>query len=437
MTDLEIDDLRATPSPTSKQLEEMMHGLIGDFAQTAACGKGLNPIATALACMTWLSAEVGPRITISIGDEKHPARIYGLHVAPTSGGKGSSLAFVNRVREKINESYPDLLGQRYDSSISSGEGLALKIHDGFIQDGKKLPPVGDKRLFLVEAEFAQVLTQTKREGNTVGTVLRNIWDYGKSISPMTKSERIWATDPHVSILGNITPFELRSKLTKNEIHGGTLNRVLMVYAEKKESVAFPEPTSENDVERFVEKISRIVNFAKGNYGNNSFSHSEHCCATLSHEAKELWQKEFESLDSSFGNELVTAATSRKHTYALRISLLYAICDQSLVVDLDHLKAGIAWAKFSAVSAEYVLTAGKEESTPADPKKIEKLINFLTENNGTASRTDISKLCYNGHVNKDEFDKILQHLLNLRKIRKETLFVDSSAGKRPMFIYHLA
>ena len=47
----------------------------------------------------------------------------------------------------------------------------------------------DKRLLVVEPEFANVLKQTERQGNTLSVVLRQAWD-GKSLGTMTKNSRI-------------------------------------------------------------------------------------------------------------------------------------------------------------------------------------------------------------------------------------------------------
>ena len=56
----------------------------------------------------------------------------------------------------------------------------------------------------IESEFANVLGQTKREGNTLSAALRDVWD-GISIRPATKTSRVWASDPHIALSGAVTP----------------------------------------------------------------------------------------------------------------------------------------------------------------------------------------------------------------------------------------
>ena len=84
----------------------------------------------------------------------------------------------------------------------------LLIHDGYKEGKKEIDPVVDKRLWIMESEFANVLHQARRDGNTLSPALRDAWD-GKSIKPATKTFRIGATDPHIALSAAITPTELR------------------------------------------------------------------------------------------------------------------------------------------------------------------------------------------------------------------------------------
>ena len=72
--------------------------------------------------------------------------------------------------------------------------------------------VTDKRLLVIEGEFAHVLAVMRREGNTLSTVLRELWDHG-TYGSLTKHNPVSATDAHVSVVGHITERELRERLT--------------------------------------------------------------------------------------------------------------------------------------------------------------------------------------------------------------------------------
>ena len=61
---------------------------------------------------------------------------------------------------------------------------------------------------VVESEFASILKQTQRTGNTLSVILRNAWD-GATLRSLTKNSPLKATAPHVSVVGHCTIEELR------------------------------------------------------------------------------------------------------------------------------------------------------------------------------------------------------------------------------------
>ena len=156
--------------------------------------------------MIWLSAEISPRFVVQIGDQPHGANIFGLHIGRSGrGGKGESFSLIKRMQANINAQKAGLLCQMHTSGLSTREGLALTVHDTYKENGEEVLGVNDKRLFLVESEFSQVLEQGKRGGNTLLPALRDCWDYGASLKPLTKTSKISATHLHIGLLGNITP----------------------------------------------------------------------------------------------------------------------------------------------------------------------------------------------------------------------------------------
>jgi hypothetical protein len=430
------DLLKSIPRPSKEQLNDMLYGVIGEFAKSAAEGKGLNPVATAIGCMTWLSAELSPRPVIAVGDIYHPCRIYAVHVGRSSrGGKGDSLNLVKKVHRQISLIDPTLLAKSHTGGISTREGLALELHDGYGQGDSATHAIQDKRLFIIEPEFAQVLSQGKREGNTLMTALRDCWDDGGVIKPLTKNSRIWSTDPHIAIFGNITPFELRSKLTINEVHGGTLNRFLLIFAERLDYVPIPEVTSEVVVEAYAHRFIDIIRYAKSNYGSSGYDHiSERSLLTMTHEAKAYWLHVYAELVTPFVDDLIAAATDRRHAYALRLALLFALTDKSSLIELPHLKAGVAWVKFAALCTQYVLSDGADDSALPDPKNSEKLIQYLRSVGGSATRSQITKNCFKRHLSGKALDAVLQPLLDRGVLDKRT--EQPKAGGTLVSVYSL-
>ena len=138
----------------------------------------------------------------------HHLRVFTLHVGRSGRGrKGDAMSLTKRLKSRLEEAWAGTLGQTHEGGLSTREGLALLIHDGFRQGKEEVPPIDDKRLWVLESEFVNVLHQARRDGNTLSAALRDAWD-GVSIRPAIKSARIWATNPHIGIHACVTPSEL-------------------------------------------------------------------------------------------------------------------------------------------------------------------------------------------------------------------------------------
>ena len=89
------------------------------------------------------------------------------------------------------------------------------------------PGVEDKRLLVVEGEFATALRVLGREGNILSAVVRNAWDTG-DLRTLTKNSPAKATGAHISIIGHVTRDELLRYLGTTEAANGFANRFLWV-----------------------------------------------------------------------------------------------------------------------------------------------------------------------------------------------------------------
>jgi putative DNA primase/helicase len=218
------DFLTPPPRPT----EAMFYGLTGEVARTAA-GREVNPVSVAAAFLSWLSAQVGRDVYLQVGDVRHPVPLFTLHVGRTAiAAKGESTGLPLRIDEAIRQSplarlgpEQHLLGQTHAGGLSSREGLTLFVHDGYKSGRDDIPSIEDKRLWVFEPEFQNVIAQGKREGNTLSAALRDVWD-GGSIKPATKGGRIWITN-------------------------GFGNRFLLIWAERTCLVPLPRATERADL----------------------------------------------------------------------------------------------------------------------------------------------------------------------------------------------
>src|SRR5262249_51422061 len=137
-------------------------------------------------------------------------------------GKGRKGTGNDRVFSFFRTIDTDWYDNRCHSGMSSGEGLIWAVRDPItrmVKDGKSPnmveelvdPGVTDKRLMVVEPEFAGALRVMQREGNTLSRVIRDAWDRGNPAS-MTKNSPARATGACVSIIGHITASELQACL---------------------------------------------------------------------------------------------------------------------------------------------------------------------------------------------------------------------------------
>src|SRR5207302_535934 len=96
---------------------------------------------------------------------------------------------------------------RIRSGLSSGEGLMMPVQD---RDGD--PTNGgvvtaDKRLLVMEPEFASALRVMTRDANTLSAKLRQAWDTG-DLATMVRHDPVKVTGAHISLIGHITKDEL-------------------------------------------------------------------------------------------------------------------------------------------------------------------------------------------------------------------------------------
>jgi hypothetical protein len=108
---------------------------------------------------------------------------------------------------------------------ASGEGVIAELRDNEDGDDESR----DKRLLLMEGEFAQVLRVLQRDGNTVSPILRNAWESG-NLRNMSKGCPLRATGCDISMIGHITRIELSRLLTANDVANGFANRILWAHS---------------------------------------------------------------------------------------------------------------------------------------------------------------------------------------------------------------
>ena len=119
----------------------------------------------------------------------------GLEGETSKGRKGMSW---NLVSDLVRAADPIWAENRIMGGLSSGEGLIYAVRDPRMSEDADGNPVvidagaEDKRLMVVEGEFAGPLRAMTRAGNTLSVLIRQAWD-GVKLATLTKNSPLKAS----------------------------------------------------------------------------------------------------------------------------------------------------------------------------------------------------------------------------------------------------
>ena len=126
-----------------------------------------------------------------VESDRHHPNLFGVLVGESAKGrKGTALTRIRAVVSIADETWSS---ERFKGGLSSGEGLIHEVRDPVQKwDAKEKhyetvdPGASDKRLMVVEPEFAGVLAVAERPGNTISPLIRRAWD-GDKLETLTRS----------------------------------------------------------------------------------------------------------------------------------------------------------------------------------------------------------------------------------------------------------
>jgi hypothetical protein len=380
---------------------------VGDVAQAGSSNTEANPFAIAAAMLAYLGAAVGRGPYMPIGDDWNHARLFMVHVGRSSRGrKGTAKKLIYRINNAVKALDEFLVPQVHRGGLSTREGLALMIHDGYKEGKNEVPAITDKRLLVVESEFANILHQSKRDGNTLSAALRDAWD-GTSIRPAVKTCRVWASDPHIGIIGDVTPSELRELMHARELTNGFANRFIFFWAEGDKVLPFPQYTPKHVVEALADRVALVLRFA----GADRHVDMDVMRMEFSTEAASLYARLYrgELRDRSAG-EHITGLLDRRAPVLLRLAMLFALTDQTSIIAVAHINAAMAWVRYWVDSVKFIFQSAVDEAgAAATTDMAQRIVTYLAVH-GQATRTDLTKGCFGGHVSKATLDKALDELI---------------------------
>ncbi|MBK6926515.1 MAG: hypothetical protein IPH15_02735 [Comamonadaceae bacterium] len=384
-----------------------LYGLVGEVACAGSDGTETNPFAIAANFITYLSCAIGRGVYLPIGNTWHHNRIFCLHIGRSGRGrKGDAVQLVLRIDQALRELDYRFAPQIHRGGLSSREGLVALMHDGYRQGKHEIPAVDDKRLWVVESEFANVLHQGRRDGNTLSAALRDCWD-GVDLKPATKSNRLYASHPHICLSGAISPSELTALISARDLTNGFANRFLMIWAERTRMLPFPKETPLTTVERLARKTLEVLAFVRA----DRHEERDHLRMELSPQAQWRYAQLYRSeLNEDVGDATVGALLERRAPMLLRLAMLLALTDLQTRIDVPHIDAAMAWIRHATASVRYVFVSAADEAKLAQVLEMSNRVQAFLRERGQATRSQISSECFRGKVPKAVIDASLEHLL---------------------------
>jgi hypothetical protein len=333
--------------------------------------------------------------------DRHFSNLFAVLVGQTSKGrKGTSLGQTQRILAAVDS---DWSCARNMGGLASGEGLIwavrdeIRVNSPIREKGRVVgyeetvsdTGVKDKRLMIIEPEFARVLQACERETNTLSAIIRQGWDTG-NLRILTKSQAARSTEAHISIIGHVTKDELRRLLTSTAAGNGFANRFLWVCARRSRILPEGGELHKVDFAPAIRKVQAAAAFARG---TQTMQRDE--------QARELWREIYPVLSEGKPG-LLGAVTSRSEAQVMRLACLYALLDCAPLIDIAHLKASLAVWKYCDDSARFVF--GEALGDPV----ADQLLGELRTSSQGLTRTDIREL-FKRNKNSAEIERALSVL----------------------------
>ncbi len=410
MEEITVPEIPVRHWPSRLPFEQM--GNAGRIALLASHGTEIDPHAVIFSLLSVAGGVIGPDIHLYVGEARHYCRLFCVLAGASSRGrKGSSLAPILSIFKEIVPEFPEIWTS---GPLSSGEGLLWRIRDASEEvdkEGMPIDPgVDDKRLIVLDGEFAAALRAMKRESNTLSAIIRSAWDSG-DISPLTKTKPVRVTNGHVCFVSHITTPELHACLSESDAMNGFSNRILWICTRRQGSVPFPERLSKDARGEIGANLSNALLTA----GKTSE-------ITLSPEAKALFGEAYPILTQERPG-LYGSATSRAEAQVMRMAIILALLDGSPVIRRDDMVRALHCWRYAEESARFVF--GDREPD----QRANKILAFLSGGEKTTTQIINNLFGKNGVGIAD----VLEHLQAVGKITSRR----EKSGKKPTTWWNLS
>jgi hypothetical protein len=401
--------------PWPKLHPSALYGLAGELVRAIERETEADPAALLATLLVGFGNAIGASAHANVHADLHPGRFFAAIVGSTStGGKGTSLATITPFLKAADPLWFE--GCRM-SGFGSGEALISQVSGAF-RAKDDTDPI-EKRAFVIEPEFARLLTINAREGSTLSPILRAAWDDGRLELRHSKA-RMVATGAHVSLLAHITPDELREKLGSIEVASGFANRVLFVLSRRSRKLPAGGQIPSDLVMEYASQLTAAIRFARG-VGK----------MRRSVEAEALWEQTYNEEPDREG--VIGTVCDRWQAQKLRLSVIYALLDHSATIGPEHVIAAEAFWRYCVASAEWIWGGASGD------RITDRILKELRSVYPAGVSRDDARGLFARHISSDRLtaalDNLCQHgLARIEKERtegrsREILYAIPLRGKR--------
>ncbi len=402
------------PWPTIN--DDAYHGLAGEIVRAIEPQTEADPVAVLVQFLALAGNCIGTGPYFTIENDRHHLNLFVATVGNSAGSrKGTAYGRAQQPFEAIDEQW---VRTCIEGGLSSAEGMLWRVRDEVqtwetdrkTGEGKYVitdPGITDKRLMVVENEFASVLKQFQREGNALSPLLRNGWD-GRTLSSMTKNTPARATGAHISLIGHITRDELTRYFDRTEAANGMGNRILWIAV--RNSKLLPDGGGDVHLAPFIPRLYEAITRARavGRMKRNEA-------------ARALWHEMYPALRADVPG-MVGAMLARAAPICIRLSMIYALLDECEEVGEPHLRAALAVWGHAAASVRWIFG-----DSLGDPEGDEVLRALRAAGAAGMSRTEISQL-FSNNRSAARIGQVLAALDGARLARCESQAPEGGKGR---------
>jgi Protein of unknown function (DUF3987) len=361
LLDREYSDTDQEPFP-APMADAAFHGPLGKIALAIASQSEASREALVTQILVAFGSMIGRGPFVFAGEREHFCNEFLALVGDTYlGRKGTSTAAVRRLFKHLDLFWSKSCQLK---GIQSGEGIIHAMRDPKHREPRSKREreeygekpiledkgVEDKRLLITEEEFSQVLSVAGRKDNTAAIVLRELWDSPDHLQNAAKNAKEIASSPHGSLIAHITREELRQKTVgTTDAANGFLNRFMFVASKKTGTIAEPHVIDwDRDEDRLLEPIKAAMDNLSRDARDGQYR------VLRDGEAGKRWKAYYEERDKEDNQKGVFGKIlARSAPHVVRLSLIYAIADNSDTIRIEHQRAAEAVVDYCERSAKWI------------------------------------------------------------------------------------